>query len=61
MKCFQTSSDHESINVCVCQVEASVSSHTVSSDRNKMAVSRLPGLCGRLKRRRVTVLVNLAR
>lgn len=39
--------------VCVCQVEVSV-----VTSLKKNGFSRLPGLCRRLKRRRVTVLVK---
>uniref|UniRef100_A0A3Q3XBL5 Cocaine- and amphetamine-regulated transcript protein n=1 Tax=Mola mola TaxID=94237 RepID=A0A3Q3XBL5_MOLML len=46
-------------NGVVSQVESSASADAVGADRKRKALSRLPGLCGRLKRRRVTILCNL--
>ncbi|XP_068423220.1 uncharacterized protein si:ch211-191i18.4 [Clinocottus analis] len=40
------------------QVEVSESNVVISLKKKKNGISRLPGLCRRLKRRRVTVLCN---
>lgn len=43
---------------CCQQAEVSPDSDAIDTDGKKMVFSRLPGLCGRLKRRRVTILVQ---